>query len=294
MMKTDIGSLQKTILISLVWILILCISLGSATYAWFTGNQRVTTGHVTGRVAQDDLALLLGTSEGDLAADTETEIGRVNSSADNLLLPVSTADLQSWARATVISESAGYGRYEEIDIDEHGSYCYHGQIYMEVRTGRPESYEGMRAAIYLENTDMGDIGTDDDASGILAASRLGFIFADDTSDAKILYFDDAQETSGRRSNTYIGNTYEGEGRVLAVSGGSVNAVEDPAIAISEVTVTDDMTEYPESSLAVIDLNTPTLVDIYFYLEGCDPDCVESISTSNVTMRLGFYAALTQE
>ncbi len=294
MMKTDIGSLQKTILISLVWILILCISLGSATYAWFTGNQRVVTAHATGRVAQDELALLLGTSEGDLAADAQTEISRVNSSEENVLLPVSTSDLQGWARATVISESAGYGKYEEIDIDEYGSYCYHGQIYMEVRTGRSESLEGMRAAIYLENTDMGDIGTDEDASGILAASRLGFVFADGTSDARILYFDDAQETSDRRSNTYIGDSYEGEGRVLDVSGGSINAVEDPATAISAVTFTDDMTEYPESALAVIDLNTPVLVDIYFYLEGCDPDCVESISTSNVTMRLGFYAALTQE
>lgn len=296
-MRMDIGSMQKALLISFAWIMILAFSLGSATYAWFTGNQRVYTSYASGRTGEDGLELLLGTSEGDLSRNDEAEISRVNSSEDDMLLPVSTSDLQSWAHAVSISEDSddGYGVYEEVDIDESGTYCYHGQIYMEVRTDRSERFEGMKAAIYLdEGSGTDSIGTDESSSGILAASRLGFVFSEDSSSAVILYFDDAQETSDRRRNTYIGSTLASEEQVLEVNGSSVSAVDDPAVAISTVTMTSDSTEYPESSLAVIELNTPVLVDIYFYLEGCDPDCVESIIASEVTMKLGFYAALTQE
>ena len=296
-MKTDIESLQKMMIISLVWIMILFLSLGSATYAWFTGNQRVSTSHASGRSAEDDLQLLLGTSEGDLAADTEVEITRMNTSEDDILLPVSTVDLQTWAKSVSITEEngSGYGTFEEVDIDENGTYCYHGQIYMEVHTDRPDSFQGMRAAIYLlEDTELGATGTDDEGSGILSAARMGFVFDSDTSNALILYFDDASETSDRRNNTYVGSSQAGDSQVLEISGNSANAVDDPAVALSTVMMTEDMTDYPEQSLAVLDLNTPVPVDIYFYLEGCDPDCVESISMTSMTMQLAFYAALTEE
>ena len=296
-MKTDIESLQKTMIISLAWIMILFLSLGSATYAWFTGNQRVSTSRASGRAAEDDLALLLGTSEGDLAADTEVEISRVNSAEEDILLPVSTADLQTWARSIALTEEGdgGYGTFEEVDIDQNGTYCYHGQIYMEVHTDRPESFEGMKATIYLEeNSDVGAVGTDDDGSGILSAARLGFVFNSDTSEAVIFYFDDASETSDRHNNTYVGSTQAGDNQVLEISGTSATAVDDPAVAISTAMMTEDMTDYPEQALATLDLNTAVPVDIYFYLEGCDPDCVESISTTSMTMQLAFYAVLTQE
>jgi hypothetical protein len=300
MTKTDIDSLQKKLIIAFAWIMILFISLGSATYAWFTGNQRVSTSHATGRAAEDDLSLLLGTSEGDLAADTEVEIQRVNSSSDDILLPVTTPDLETWGRSVALNEdtTGGYGSFEEIDIDENGNYGYHGQIWMEVHTDRPDSFDGMKAAIYLEKTsDMEDIGHEEGgsgSSGILAAARLGLKFDSDSSEPVIIRFDEATETSDRRNNTYIGSQLASEGKVLRVSGNTATEEEDPAENLSDILITEDTTDYPEEPLATIDLNTPVQVDIYFYLEGCDPDCVEAISATDVAFQLGFYAALTEE
>jgi len=42
------------------------------------------------------------------------------------------------------------------------------------------------------------------------------------------------------------------------------------------------------------LNKIYTVDIYFYLEGCDPDCSNSIQYSTVDLQLGFYGVLSQE
>ena len=39
------------------------------------------------------------------------------------------------------------------------------------------------------------------------------------------------------------------------------------------------------------LNKIYTVDIYFYLEGCDPDCSNSIQYSTVDLQLGFMACL---
>ena len=35
------------------------------------------------------------------------------------------------------------------------------------------------------------------------------------------------------------------------------------------------------------------VDVYFYLEGCDPDCSDSVSFDQSELYLGFYGVLSQ-
>ena len=36
------------------------------------------------------------------------------------------------------------------------------------------------------------------------------------------------------------------------------------------------------------------LDIYFYLEGCDPDCSDSVSFDNANLHLAFYGAVSQK
>ena len=45
---------------------------------------------------------------------------------------------------------------------------------------------------------------------------------------------------------------------------------------------------------VLDLNHEYVVDIYVYLEGCDPDCTNILSLENFDFHLGFYGVLTEE
>ena len=36
------------------------------------------------------------------------------------------------------------------------------------------------------------------------------------------------------------------------------------------------------------------LDIYFYLEGCDPDCTDSVSFHTADLQLSFYGVLAGE
>ena len=36
------------------------------------------------------------------------------------------------------------------------------------------------------------------------------------------------------------------------------------------------------------------LDIYFYLEGCDPDCTDSVSFNTADLQLSFYGVLAGE
>ena len=51
---------------------------------------------------------------------------------------------------------------------------------------------------------------------------------------------------------------------------------------------------PDKPLLTMEVNRIYPVDIYFYLEGCDPDCSNSIQYSTVDLQLGFYGVLSQE
>jgi hypothetical protein len=42
----------------------------------------------------------------------------------------------------------------------------------------------------------------------------------------------------------------------------------------------------------LELNQIYAVDIYFYLEGCDPDCSDSVSLDGADLHLAFYGVLT--
>ena len=44
----------------------------------------------------------------------------------------------------------------------------------------------------------------------------------------------------------------------------------------------------------MELNTVYPLDIYFYLEGCDPDCNETISTQTCELYLGFFGMVDGE
>ena len=71
----------------------------------------------------------------------------------------------------------------------------------------------------------------------------------------------------------------GANQVLSWNGSSVFAVADPSVPIADYTVTfgaSDMS-VPQRPLCVMNLNQIYPVDVYFYLEGCDPDCSDAIT-----------------
>ena len=84
--------------------------------------------------------------------------------------------------------------------------------------------------------------------------------------------------------------------MLKYQGGSVQAAEDPSVPVTDYTVTfsSDRITFPGKALYTMELNKIYTLDIYFYLEGCDPDCSDSVSFDSANLHLAFYGTVSQK
>ena len=64
-------------------------------------------------------------------------------------------------------------------------------------------------------------------------------------------------------------------------------MDDPAVPLSSVLPGGQ-------SLIDMELNKVYQIDIYFYIEGCDPDCTsEKVGLDSAALQLGFYGLLAE-
>ena len=77
--------------------------------------------------------------------------------------------------------------------------------------------------------------------------------------------------------------------------GTVAAVDDPAIVPADRTIVmnDTRVTVPEAPLIDMELNRIYTVDVYLYIEGCDPDCSDSIGLQEADLYLAFYGILKE-
>ena len=82
--------------------------------------------------------------------------------------------------------------------------------------------------------------------------------------------------------------------MLDGTGGRIRQANDPAVSLDTYTIQNrgGETVLPDQPLIYLDLNREYPLDIYFYLEGCDPDCSGSVSYSGTDLHLAFYGILT--
>ena len=151
---------------------------------------------------------------------------------------------------------------------------------------------GTKLNLYLDQSD--DIlGSDVDGT-MLNAARLGLKF--DGGSPVILKLSESSNASANQVlHTVVnGQTLEAN-QVLHSSGGSVSPVTDPGASAEDYTVTfeNNGIQVPQNALYSMELNTIYPVDIYFYLEGCDPDCSESITLKQADLFLAFYGVISQ-
>lgn len=130
----------------------------------------------------------------------------------------------------------------------------------------------------------------------LNAARLGLIFGDQGTSRVIFYLSESSnDQSSQVRNTYLNGTKLGDQQVLDGSSGTVRQANDPSVSMDTYTIemNGENTVLPEKPLLYMELNQIYPVDIYFYLEGCDPDCSDSISYHSVDLHLAFYGVLTE-
>lgn len=259
------------------------LSLTAATYAWFTSNQAVSTTRASARTAEESLELQISSDGSTFSNASSVAIAQVNKTSLTNLLPVSTADLTNFVYApSTVSDMAV--NFEQVTDEQ---YYYHGRIYLRALAQGLSSDTTL--SLYLDQTD-GLLGKDVNGT-LLNAARLGLVFNNDYSSSVILRLSDSQNAPSQQAfNTVVGGVTLGYGQVLSWNKSGVQAVADPSVLVTDYTVSfgaSDMS-VPQKPLCVMNLNQIYTVDVYFYLEGCDPDCSESITHNEADLYLAFY------
>ena len=268
-------------------VLVVCfVALSAATYAWFTSNKTVNTDRVTSKTDSQDIRLLLSRNGGAaFSGSDEVDISPVSSKANEALIPVSTDDLKNFAYLRV-----GDATSSKFDIAKDESYYYHETIY--VRAVSDVEQVGTYMALYLNNEDP--LVEADEKSLLLNAARLGLVF-DDASPMIFYLSEDSNTSAGaeRINNTFLGGVQVAEGNVLQVSNGNIRAVSDPAKSLEKYAIgSGEITD--ATPIAYLEWNTTYKLDIYFYIEGCDPDCSNDIQRHGASLWLDFYGAVQEK
>lgn len=252
------------------------IILTTATYAWFEANQKVRTDRVTTSTGVSSLKLQV--SRENFAPAPNGEVALMPQTAP--LMPVSTADLSSFVYNSFTSQD-GYAEFFQLATDE--SLYYHDTIYLRaVGDGLPV---GSKLRLYLDSTDSPILESLE--GELLTATRLGLTF--DGGDPAIIALSRVNEGTG---NTRPNGSAFADGQVLSYINGAITPVDDPALYLDQVEITADNPQ-GQQPIAELELNRVYTVDIYFYLEGCDPDCLsDRVARDRAAMTLAFYGLLS--
>lgn len=263
------------------------LSLAAATYAWFTSNRAVGTSTATARTGEETLTLQLSSSGGSAFRDMQTAaITQVNRTSAAKLFPVSTSDLVNFvcAPSTVADQAV---HFEKV---ENEAYYYHGRIYLRASG---EGFSGSQVMnLYLDQSEK-LLGKNVDGR-LLNAARLGLVFDGDTAKPIILRLSESSNPSDMQSNnTVVNGTKLNGSQVLRYRNGSVSAVSDPSVPVADYAM-DASLGLPSRTLLSMQIGKIYSLDIYFYLEGCDPDCTDSVSFNTADLQLSFYGVLAGE
>lgn len=265
------------------------LAFSAATYAWFNSNREVSTSTATARTGEETLELQISSTGGEFQSTGEVAISQINQTDATYLMPVSTSDLVNF----VYSPSTENGMATVFKRVENEDYYYHGRIYLRAIGAGWDA--GSRMNLYLDKTD-GILG--EDVSGqLLHAARLGLSFGDDAQSRVILRLSEEENAQSQQSyNTVINGRTLGKNEVLSYQNGTAVPASDPSVSVEDYTILfgeSDVT-LPEQPLITMNLNQVYPVDIYFYLEGCDPDCSDDLSFDMADLHLAFYGVLSQE
>lgn len=285
-----VKQLKSRIFLAVVLSALALLTLTAATLAWFTNNAQVGTSRVTGRTATEDVELQISSRGGDaFSGAQEAAITQVNETKLTYLMPVSTADLQTFVQcpATVDGYAVSFSK-----VENEQSY-YHGRVYL--RAVAEGVGEGAAVSLYLDESEAagGALAVREDGESLLLnAARLGLVFGEDKENPMIFRLSDEENGTDKRArNTRLNGTVLEDGKVLTWED-AAKAVDDPSVLLSDHTVQQESGRLPAEPLFTMEVGRIYPVDIYFYLEGCDPDCTEAAAFDGGDLHLAFYGVLS--
>ena len=272
----------------------LAATLGVATYAWFTSNMKVNTNSVS--VHSDTSKLLL--ELGDASRGSWSQQGDVslvsNASGTVTLYPVSTFDLNGFA-ACAQNNSAGDASVFE-QAKDNGSAYYHGWIDLRPTiTGTGASKVKGKVSLYLAES-LVPQGTD---AELLRAARVGIKISSGNQVLATNIFELDSSDGGHRgehpATAPAGLAGYTDGMLLGWQNGQLacgaDVKQDPAAFTLD---TSETATRPQNALATLALGQAYRLDIYYYIEGTDPDSADYLHQDSGTLHLALFATLDGE
>ena len=278
------GQLRRQLLLTVATLALLAVTLSGATFAWFSSNRTVNTSRAEARAGTEELKLLVSSSAGGPFEEV-CDIAQINTAKPDQLQPVSTADLTAFYYCPTTQNDLAT-RFLPVEGEK---YYYHGRIYLQAQA-EGEGWQGQTMAVYLDaDEEAGPLVSAD--GQLLTAARLGLRCEGAQDKPVILRLSEEANPLRSEMNTAPGGSKAGKGVVIT---GEASTAPDPSVPLESVLLAADADTLPEQPLLHMELNTVYPLDIYFYLEGCDPDCNETISTQTCELYLGFFGMVDGE
>lgn len=272
----------------------LAATLGAATYAWFTSNMKVNTNSVS--VHSDTSKLVLELGDADAGSWSQQGDASLSSNASDsvTLHPVSTFDLNGFAVCAQNNAAGDATVFEQAKDD--GSAYYHGWIDLRPSiTGAGASKVKGKVNLYLAES-LAPQGAD---AELLRAARVGIKISSGGQVLATDIFELDNSDSGHRaehpSTAPAGLAGYTDGMLLGWQNGQLacgaNVTQDPAAFTLD---TSETATRPQNSLATLALGQTYRLDVYYYIEGTDPDSADYLYQDPGTLHLALFATLDGE
>lgn len=272
----------------------LAATLGAATYAWFTSNMKVNTNSVS--VHSDTSKLVLELGDADASNWTQQGDASLASTASGAatLYPVSTFDLNGFAACAQNNSTGDATVFEQAK--DNGSAFYHGWIDLRPTiTGTGASKVKGKVSLYLAES-LVPQGAD---AELLRAARVGIKISSGSQVLTTNIFELDSSDSGHRgehpTTAPAGLAGYADGMLLGWQNGQLacgaNVTQDPAAFTLDA---GETAERPQNSLATLALGQTYRLDIYYYIEGTDPDSADYLHQDPGTLHLALFATLDGE
>lgn len=269
--------------------LVILAVLVAATFAWFTSNSAVNTNSVSVRSDESQLVVELGNAsnnswsqQGDVAFET-------NSPSNLTLYPVSTFDLNGFAECTRTNDAGEAVHFVQA---EDGQRFYHGWVDVRARvTGSGASKATGAVNLYLGDT-LAPVGAD---AELLKATRVGVKLSQNGTVLQRRIFElDGSAGTHRSEHPATRPQLAGysDGMLLGWQNGALACANDVKQDFSGYMMQGgDNATRPQNTLLTMNLNTTYRLDVYYYIEGTDPDSADYLYNDAGILHMSLFAVL---
>ncbi len=273
---------QGSAFLAVFWILLLLVTLTTATYAWFTISASTNVEPMNSAVSEGDASLQIA-SRKDGPFGEKCEL--ILTGSPQYLAPVSTSDLNRFYEAVAQTREGISVLYRDV-TKEADTKLLHGTVYLRS--------EYKACDVYLKRTglDFGNTGQ------LLAALRLGMKITSQSGTDTFIFRLDAMGNTGNAASAV---TTSEKGSVISSVNGNGKAVfvRDPAVDLADylaVEQSEEDTKPGAGQKMLVHLNTDEVatVEFWLYMEGCDENCINAAQQKDTAISLAFAGVAKED